>query len=623
MTQNDNWVILNVPLNKLEKLSNIGTKLSDFETIEKDGKPYWLLGKGNFGYAEKMKSKLDNKIYAIKKLDTYSPNFNERDFLRETENMINLNHENIIKLYGYFSDKENINKFKEIYSNNPSIQKEKNDKEILCLVMEFAQNGSLEDYYWNHESQYPDKNNFVPIPQNFIVKILKQLLSALTYLGSKSIMHRDIKPDNLLLDENNNVKISDFGISALYYDANPENENKDTALFSSFTAVGRQDFIAPEIEKNEQYDFRIDIYSLGLTMLCLMSKQYPIQFIKDPNVQQIVRNVNIGKMDKSYSIYLRALVLKMLSYKIDRRPYANQAYYELENIEKYINNPNDKQIKDYLDENYGKLMNLENIGIKLSDFEAIPTKNKKYSLLGKGNFVYAEKMKSKIDNKIYAIKKIDKNNKEFKSKDFLRETEIMINLQNENIVKLYGFFEDRENIRKLKDIYKENKNIQKETNDKEIYCLVLEFIPNGSLEQYNLNNKKPFPQDFIIKIFKQILNALKYLHSKKIMHRDIKLDNILLDKNNNAKLSDFGISALYDDNNSQNQNQNSKAQLISNFTTVGSRDFISPEIERGERYDFRTDIYSLGLTMLCLMSSQRIEQLIQCLRDVQTNENVK
>ena len=121
------------------------------------------------------------------------------------------------------------------------------DKEILCLVMEFAQNGSLEDYYNNHERQYPDKSNFVPIPQTFIIKILKELLSALTYLLSKSIMHRDIKPDNLLLNENNDVKISDFGISALYYDGNPENINKNAALFSGFTAVGRQDYVAPEI----------------------------------------------------------------------------------------------------------------------------------------------------------------------------------------------------------------------------------------------------------------------------------------------------------------------------------------------------------------------------------------
>ena len=166
-----------------------------------------------------------------------------------------------------------------------------------------------------------------------------------------------------------------------------------------------------------------------------------------------------------------------------------------------------------------------------------------------------------------------------------------------------------------------NVNIPKGIKEIEIYCLVLEFVPIGSLEDYNKKNKKPISQDFIIKIFKQILNALKYLHGKKIMHRDIKLDNILLDENNNAKISDFGISAVYDDGN--NQNQGPKSELISNYTAAGRIDFISPEIERGEKYDFRTDIYSLGLTMLCLMSKARKEQIIQCLRNTQTNERLR
>ena len=82
-----------------------------------------------------MRSKLNNKIYAIKKLDRKSSKFNKIDFMIETENMIKLDHENIIKLYGFFNGKENINKFKEIYPNNQNIQTETNDKEILCLVM--------------------------------------------------------------------------------------------------------------------------------------------------------------------------------------------------------------------------------------------------------------------------------------------------------------------------------------------------------------------------------------------------------------------------------------------------------------------------------------------------------
>ena len=58
----------NAAYNKLNQLESIGNKLADFEEIpnSKNGEPFSILGKGNYGYVEKMKSKIDNKIYAIK-----------------------------------------------------------------------------------------------------------------------------------------------------------------------------------------------------------------------------------------------------------------------------------------------------------------------------------------------------------------------------------------------------------------------------------------------------------------------------------------------------------------------------------------------------------------------------
>ena len=65
-------------------LENIGTKLSDFEEIPHKGQNFFFLGKGSFGYAEKMKSKKDGKFYAVKKIDRHSEKFNIKDFKRET-----------------------------------------------------------------------------------------------------------------------------------------------------------------------------------------------------------------------------------------------------------------------------------------------------------------------------------------------------------------------------------------------------------------------------------------------------------------------------------------------------------------------------------------------------------
>jgi len=342
-------------------LKDIGNKLSDFEEIPKNGKKYFLLGNGNFGYAEKMKSKKDNKFYAIKKIDIKSENFKQKDFTREIKIMENLNHENIIKFYGYFQDKEKVDKYKEIFTEIYSkkkkyknkleaLEKETEDKEVYCLVMEFAPNGCLEDYYNKYKQKFSDIEHFTPLDQKIIIKIFKQILNGLKYLQKKNIIHRDIKPDNILLDEEYNVKISDFGIAALYRDNNIDNQITDESLYTNCTTVGRRDYICPEIEEGKEYDYRADIYSLGLTMLFLMTYKNPIKIKKDSISKKAYRDIDFFSMDYIYNVYLRRLVIKMLNYDINKRPNARDSFDELEIIELFIKSPKNKIIKKVLKE---------------------------------------------------------------------------------------------------------------------------------------------------------------------------------------------------------------------------------------------------------------------------------
>ena len=90
------------------------------------------------------------------------------------------------------------------------------------------------------------------------------------------------------------------------------------------------------------------------------------------------------------------------------------------------------------------------------------------------------------------------------------------------------------------------------------------------------------PERFILKYIVDILSGLQRIHRIGIIHRDLKPSNILIDGKGNAKINDFGVSKTIDGiDNSDNE-------------TIGTRNYMSPEVLKGEDYDTNADIWSLG-----------------------------
>lgn len=133
-------------------------------------------------------------------------------------------------------------------------------------------------------------------------------------------------------------------------------------------------------------------------------------------------------------------------------------------------------------------------------------------------------------------------------------------------------------------------NVYDVGNDGNIYYIVMEYVDGYTLKEI-IKEKAPFDNEEVIGIAIQIANALEVAHSYNIVHRDIKPQNILVTKDGDVKVTDFGIA---------------RATTSNTITTdtMGSVHYFSPEQARGGYVDFKSDIYSLGIIMFEMITGK-------------------
>lgn len=108
------------------------------------------------------------------------------------------------------------------------------------------------------------------------IKIIKQILSAMLYLHSNGIVHRDLKSHNILLDENLNVKLCDFGL------ASPKTDlNSGSVKFSGTPA-----YMAPEIFQKKNYDEKVDVFAFGTLVWEIMTRKIPYEGLEISDLKQ-------------------------------------------------------------------------------------------------------------------------------------------------------------------------------------------------------------------------------------------------------------------------------------------------------------------------------------------------
>ncbi|XP_006727475.1 serine/threonine-protein kinase PLK4 [Leptonychotes weddellii] len=201
------------------------------------------------------------------------------------------------------------------------------------------------------------------------------------------------------------------------------------------------------------------------------------------------------------------------------------------------------------------------IGEKIEDFKV-------GNLLGKGSFAGVYRAESIHTGLEVAIKMIDKKAmyKAGMVQRVQNEVKIHCQLKHPSILELYNYFEDNNYV-----------------------YLVLEMCHNGEMNRYLKNRMKPFSENEARHFMHQIITGMLYLHSHGILHRDLTLSNLLLTRNMNIKIADFGLATQL------------KMPHEKHYTLCGTPNYISPEIATRSAHGLESDVWSLGCMFYTLL----------------------
>ena len=243
-----------------------------YEIIEK-------VGIGGMAIVYKAKDIYLKRIVAVKVLKEQYLEDKEfiKKFVIEAQSVANLNNQNIVKIYDVGQHIEN-------------------EKTFNYIVMEYIKGKTLNELIKDNGK----------LNSNAVVSISKQIANALDCAHKHHIIHRDIKPHNIIIDENLNVKVTDFGIARI--------ATSSTITYTS-SVLGTVHYISPEQAKGKFIDEKSDIYSLGVVMYEMVTGRVPfdtdnavgiaMQHINEPLVEPI-------RLVPNMEPWLNAIIVKCM-----------------------------------------------------------------------------------------------------------------------------------------------------------------------------------------------------------------------------------------------------------------------------------------------------------------------
>lgn len=488
-----------------------------------------------------------------------------------------LNHPSIAKFIGY--NRCDIYKF-----------------EKPTIITEFLPNESL-SYFLKKDRHF----SFWDDTQKLI--IIYGIASGMSYLHSHNIIHRDLKPDYIYFDEFFFPKIFGFLLSK---ELQP---NEDKEVFPKIQ--GTPIYLSPEVYLRKEYSKASDVYAFSLIVYEIMTNEKPFNDLI--NVHQIIEKVVNKKERPQFNVSIpdcyRNLIEKCWSQEPVDRPTFSEIVENLkknpefitetvnsDDYQKYIklideslvtfhperkmtyNDITDQSLEFFQKNDPIRSFKYTALGVFETEYDNIPldlkyvdlTNFEKQEFVSRGSYSGVYKILDKRTGKYYAAK-------EFKNHyylDLLRELNYLIEIDHPSVIKFVGF---------------SPVNFKRKPHP----VIVTEYSFNGSLyDTLNLIRKNENVPDWddtkkLINIY-GIASVLQYLHSKNIIYRDLKPDNILFDDYLCPKLIDFECSKRITDENTMMR---------------GTILYMAPEVYLNTFYGKPVDVYSFGLVMYEIMTN--------------------
>lgn len=249
--------------------------LSNFEILSK-------LGDGAYSTVYKVRRKIDNKIYALKKVSIEKLTEKERkNALNEVRIIASINHPNVIS-------------YKESFISD--------EDKSLCLIIEFADNGDLLQKIQNCIRRS------VRLGEKFVWSVLIQVTMGLKALHDLGVFHRDLKSANVFLNKDGTVKLGDMNVSKV---------SKDGFLK---TQTGTPYYASPEVWQDMKYDKKSDIWSLGCVIYEAMSLKPPFRAQDMEGLYSKILECNYEPLPRLYSSELTSTVALLLNPDPKQRP---------------------------------------------------------------------------------------------------------------------------------------------------------------------------------------------------------------------------------------------------------------------------------------------------------------